>query len=47
MLAAILEILKTKSTTLSDDLLKQKRGDLKKNWIPFIKLHETLYEYSP
>jgi hypothetical protein len=21
---------------------KQKRGDLKKNWIPFIKLHETL-----
>jgi hypothetical protein len=26
---------------------KQKRGDLKKNWIPFIKLHETLYEYPP
>jgi hypothetical protein len=21
---------------------KQKRGDFKKNWIPFIKLHETL-----
>jgi hypothetical protein len=21
---------------------KKKRGDLKKNWIPFIKLHETL-----
>jgi len=21
---------------------KRKRGDLKKNWIPFIKLHETL-----
>jgi hypothetical protein len=23
----------------------KKRGDLKKNWIPFIKLHETLQEY--
>jgi hypothetical protein len=27
---------------------KQKRGDLKKIWIPFIKLHETLCrEYPP
>ena len=26
---------------------KQKRGDLKKIWIPFIKFHETLQEYPP
>jgi hypothetical protein len=26
---------------------KQKRGDLNLFWIPFIKLHEALYEYSP
>jgi hypothetical protein len=26
---------------------KQKRGDLKNIWIPFIKLHETLWEYPP
>ena len=26
---------------------KQKRGDLNKNLIPFIKLHETLQEYPP
>ena len=26
---------------------KQKREDLKKFWIPFIKLHETLQEYPP
>ena len=25
---------------------KQKRGDLKKNWIPFIKLHETFIHHS-
>jgi hypothetical protein len=24
---------------------KQKRGDKKKNWIPFIKLHETWWSY--
>jgi hypothetical protein len=26
---------------------KQKRGDLKINFIPFIKLHENLKEYPP
>jgi hypothetical protein len=73
-LAAILKILKTKSTTLSDNLFLcqiskesavwsefnifkknwdwldklcrschgNKKGGFKKNWIPFIKLHETM-----
>jgi hypothetical protein len=40
-----------KSESVGQTLLqlpwKQKRGDLKKIWIPFIKLHETLYEYPP
>jgi hypothetical protein len=26
---------------------KQKRGDLKDFWIPSVKLHKTLSEYSP
>jgi hypothetical protein len=40
-----------KSESVGQTLLqlpwKQKRGDLKKNLIPFIKLHENLKEYPP
>jgi hypothetical protein len=50
ILVAILKILKTKSTTLSNDqfsnfatvAMEMKKGGFKKELIPFIKLHEIL-----
>jgi hypothetical protein len=27
--------------------METKKGDLKQFWIPFIKLHDTLWEYPP